>query len=279
MAVMDDLVGILEFYREAGVDTPLDDQPVNRLAIPEPSSDQRPAVASSARSVGDARPAGTSGLATPSAPASSQDLPARIAEATEIARQAETLDALHQALANWSGINLAQAVPHRVFGSGPETSSLLVIGDCPEKDDVTDGPLWSGSAGRMTDRMLAAIGRSRADTRMAAACPWRPPGGLASEEQQALLRPFLLRHIALGKPQVILSFGQTALRTLTGGSNNFLKERGRWHSIEVAADSGSMVPIVVRPTFHPHYLIKNPAQKRLTWQDLLAVKSRLTEKK
>ncbi|OXS99424.1 hypothetical protein B7H23_14805 [Notoacmeibacter marinus] len=276
--VMDDLAGILEFYRDAGVDTPLDDQPANRLALPEPA-DTGPSQSPQRQAGPAGREAMPNVVATSSndTPAMGQDLPARIAEANEIARQADTIDALREALVQWDGIDLAQTVPTMVFGSGPETAALLVLADCPERQDVSGEQLWSGAGGRMVDMMLAAIGQSRADTRFAAACPWRAPGGIATDEQQAVLRPFLLRHIALSQPKIVLTFGQTALKSLTGQQGNFLKDRGRWHEIELAVTDEAMEPVAVRPTFHPHYLMKNPAQKRLTWADLLAVKSRLAD--
>lgn len=270
---MNDLAGILEFYRDAGVDTPLDDKPVNRLALPEPADTQP------TRKIDGTKPSRIAGTPVAAADSSAGDrnLPARIAEATEIARQAGSLDALRDALLRWDGIDLARAVPTMAFGSGPESAPLLILVDCPERDDVSGEQVWSGAGGRMVDLMLAAIGRSRSDTRLATSCPWRPPGGIATEDQQALMRPFLLRHIALCQPHIVLTFGQAALRGLTGGAGNFLKQRGRWHTIELAGATDTMETVAIRPTFHPHYLMKNPAQKRLTWSDLLAVKARLAE--
>ncbi len=271
---MKDLAAILEFYREAGVDTPLDDNPVNRLAMPEPGGSD-----SSAQAGRDRPPAAThdaQGMGTsPSAP--SGDLAARVAEAEEIARQAGTLEGLHEALANWNGIDLAHTVPTMVFGSGPDQCRLLIVADCPERGDAADSVLWSGQTGRMADRMLAAIGRSRDDSRFAAACPWPPPGGVPSEDHQALLRPFLLRHVALCRAQIVLAFGPAALRTLIGSGGNFFHERGRWRRLELADDENRMATIEVMATFHPLYLMKNPAQKRLSWIDLLAIKTRLAE--
>ncbi|MCP1198104.1 uracil-DNA glycosylase [Notoacmeibacter sp. MSK16QG-6] len=276
---MNDLAGILEFYRDAGVDTPLDDHPVNRLALPEPA-----ALESSAAKVGRPPEQRPGSSATPfeqrdlsSHSLNGDNLPALIAEATEIARQADSIETLQEALIRWNGIDLANTIPTMVFGSGPARSELFILADCPERQDVSGEQLWSGPGGRMVDMMLAAIGRSRSDTRIAASCPWRPPGDIPTEEQQSLLRPFLLRQIALCQPEVVLTFGQTALKSVTGQQSNFLKERGRWHNLDLPSNDGAIGSTAIRPTFHPHYLMKNPAQKRLTWSDLLAVKARLAE--
>ena len=85
--------------------------------------------------------------------------------------------------------------------------------------------------------------------------------------------PFVERHIALVRPQVLVLVGGTSAKTLLNTADGIIRLRGKWRELAIP---GLDRPIPTLPTFHPAYLLRSPAQKREAWRDLLALKSRLT---
>ena len=120
--------------------------------------------------------------------------------------------------------------------------------------------------------MFGAIGLTRSSPDPAASVyitntvPWRPPGNREpTPEELAMLRPFLLRHIELAAPRVLVLVGNVACDALLG-RRGILRLRGHWTQ---ARDLPAM------PMTHPAYLLRNPAAKREAWADLLSIKARL----
>mgnify|MGYP000980536317 CR=1 FL=1 len=102
---------------------------------------------------------------------------------------------------------------------------------------------------------------------------WRPPGNRTPTPQETeICRPFIERQIELAAPQVLVLLGGAAAKELLGRSDGILRLRGKWLELEAG---GRTIPVL--PTLHPAYLLRQPAQKRLAWRDLLAVKKRLAE--
>jgi DNA polymerase len=97
---------------------------------------------------------------------------------------------------------------------------------------------------------------------------WRPPGNRTPTEQEtAMCLPFLKRTIEIQRPKAIVCLGATPTQRLTGRTDGILKLRGKWFEIEAGA---RRVPLLA--TLHPAYLLRQPAQKRLAWRDLLSLK-------
>ena len=100
---------------------------------------------------------------------------------------------------------------------------------------------------------------------------WRPPGNRTpTEAETQMCLPFLLRTIELQKPDVIVCLGATPAHRLTGRNDGILKLRGKWVTANV---SGRNIPLL--PTLHPAYLLRQPAQKRLAWRDMLSLRQML----
>lgn len=250
----------LAWQIELGAEDAILDAPVDRYALGEAERAARSAaqVAEPAARPRDARPA-----VPPPPPKRDQ-----IAEATTAASAAADLDALSAAFAALD-TPLAKGARHFLLGSGTAGAPLMVVGEAPSRDDDMSGTAYSGLQGALVDRMLAAIGRARGGDEPAYltyALPWRlPPTGDVAPQDLALIRPFLLRHIALVKPQVILLQGNLACQALLGGGS-VTRLRGTW--AEVAG-------IPALPSHALDRLMGNPALKREAWEDLLAVKARL----
>jgi len=183
-----------------------------------------------------------------------------------------TLDALRTAMAGYDGCALKNTASNMIFADGNPAARLMVIGEVPGRDEDRVGLPLVGSAGQLFDRMLASIGLGRADTYITTLIPWRPPGNRTpTDEEMALLMPWLLRHIQLVNPERVLLLGGAPAKALLPQPGGILKLRGRWH----AFDAGDGVTREVLVTLHPSYLIRSPAQKRLAYADLLALADKL----
>lgn len=273
---------ILRWLRSAGVDVALQETPRDRFAETAHEAEKR-------RAHKPAQPAAPSALGASSAPlarhpaASAAPIPAPIAvsllppdamaaEAYALASKAETLDALRAALESFGGCGLKETATSLVFGDGDATSGLMVIGEAPGREEDIAGHPFVGRSGQLLDRMLAAIGLPRQTVRVANTVPWRPPGNRSPTPMETeICRPFLMRQIELVAPRIVLAVGSSSVKTLTGSEEGILRSRGRWSTLELP--NGQMVPMTA--TLHPAYLLRQPAQKKLAWRDLLAVQQRL----
>lgn len=183
-----------------------------------------------------------------------------------------SLDALRAAMADYEGCALKNTASNMIFADGNPAARLMVIGEVPGRDEDRVGLPLVGAAGQMFDRMLASIGLSRADTYVTTLIPWRPPGNRTpTDEEMALLMPWLLRHIQLVNPARILLLGGAPAKALLPQAGGILKLRGRWHDLDPG--DGAVRPVMA--TLHPSYLIRSPAQKRLAYADLLALADKL----
>lgn len=183
-----------------------------------------------------------------------------------------SLDALRAAMAAYEGCALKNTASNMIFADGNPAARLMVIGEVPGRDEDRVGLPLVGSAGQLFDRMLDTIGLSRADIYITTLIPWRPPGNRTpTDEEMALLMPWLLRHIQLADPARVLLLGGAPAKALLPQPGGILKLRGRWHDV----DAGDGVTRPMMATLHPSYLIRSPAQKRLAFADLLALADKL----
>ncbi len=153
-----------------------------------------------------------------------------------------------------------------VFGVGPTTARLMIIGEAPGQEEDASGEPFVGPAGKLLDNMLAAIGLNRAEhVFIANVLKCRPPGNRNPEALEvAACSPYLQRQIALLQPRLILAMGRFAAQTLLQTDASIASLRERQHRFELA---GITVPVIV--TYHPAYLLRNLADKSKAWTDLL----------
>jgi DNA polymerase len=264
----------LRFYLDAGVDETIGKEPVDRYALSQSAAkaqkSNRPPT--SAPSQGKSHPSRPKpGVpAPPVAPAPSS--PAS-QSATALAAAASSLPELRAAIEGFEGCSLKSTAKSTVFADGNADGRLMVIGEAPGGDEDRQGLPFVGVSGKLLDLMLESIGFTRESAYITNVVPWRPPGNRKpTPEEVALCVPFLERHIALVKPEVILMVGGLSAKTLLNRTEGITRLRGRW---ETVATPGLDVPIPAIATFHPAYLLRSPQQKRLVWRDLLAVKEKL----
>ena len=175
-------------------------------------------------------------------------------------------DSLQAAVAECRACGLCQGRKNTVFGVGDRSAQWMVIGEAPGENEDLQGEPFVGQAGKLLDNMLKAIGLNRqaqgdAGVYIANTLKCRPPGNRNPEPQElSTCAPYLMRQVALVQPRMILAMGRFAVQSLLQTSEPIGKLRGRVHQFQG-------VPVVV--TYHPAYLLRNPADKAKAWADLL----------
>lgn len=154
-----------------------------------------------------------------------------------------------------------------VPGQGSTAPEILFIGEGPGADEDRQGLAFVGRAGQLLTKIIEAMGFTREQVFIGNIVKCRPPENRVPmpEEMQTCL-PFLRRQIALLKPKVIVALGATAVKGLLDVQSGITRLRGQWMSYE---------GIDLMPTFHPAYLLRNPAGKKDVWEDMKAVLARL----
>jgi len=260
----DKSLATLDWLIQAGADEAIGDTPRDRMAAPPPAPAPAPAPAPVARatSVPKPSPPPDNGLI-------SND--GALASARALAAAATTLDDLRAALDTFDGCPLKQTAMNLVFADGNPQAKVMVIGEGPGAQEDRQGLPFVGVSGQLLDRMLGCIGLDRTTVYITNVLFWRPPGNRTPTASEiATCLPFVERHIELVDPDYLLFVGGISAKTLLGRSEGILKLRGRWAHYQHV---GLARPIPAMASLHPAYLLRQPAQKRLAWRDLLALKA------
>jgi DNA polymerase len=268
-------LAMLQWQIAMGADAAIGEVALDRLAAPPPTAATLPAAAITA-------PRQPAVAATPSVVAPAVVSPPgafaqSLAEAAQSARLvaagAETIEALGALVAAFDGCPLKRTATNTVFMDGNPAAPVMIVGEAPGADEDRIGRPFVGRSGQLLDRMLAAIGQDRTTVQITNVIYWRPPGNRkpTSAEIAACL-PFVLRHIALARPHVLVLAGGTAASALLPLSEGITRLRGRWFDLAVP---GLDRPVPTLPMFHPSFLLRAPERKREAWRDLLALRARL----
>jgi DNA polymerase len=247
---------LLAFWAQAGVDACLEDQPVDRTVRPaRPERPAKPTVAMKAP------------------PQVSPDIASAMGQARELAAAAGDLEALEQAIAGFDGCALKfQGARRHVFARGNPEGPLIVIGEGPGSEEDQQGKPFVGKAGQLLDRMLAAANLTDR-TFITNTVFWRPPGNSnPAHTDQMVCSPFVERTLELMRPRLILLVGGASAKSLLKREEGILSLRGRWFEWR-SGDEKLVIPAL--PTLHPAFLLRQPAAKKMAWQDLLTLTERL----
>lgn len=174
---------------------------------------------------------------------------------------------LETAVRNCTRCPLHSTRTQGVFGVGDRAARWMIIGEAPGADEDRQGEPFVGRAGQLLNAMLRGIGLKREQVFIANILKSRPPANRdpRPEEARACI-PYLFRQIELINPKLILCVGRIAAQTLLQTDTPIGKLRGKLHRIAAAKQSQDW-PMIV--TYHPAYLLRSPAEKRKSWDDLL----------
>jgi uracil-DNA glycosylase len=268
-------LAVLRWYVDMGVDEAIGAEPANRLA-PSPTA---LAQAASAAAPLTRPPASRSAAVRAVAASPPSALVESMAEAAQSARRlaaaAESVATLTALVAGFEGCALKRTATNTVFADGNPAAPVMIIGEAPGADEDRIGRPFVGRAGQLLDRMLAAIGLDRQGVLITNVVYWRPPGNRTPTTAEiASCLPFVLRHVALVRPKILVLCGATAAGALLPQGQGITRLRGRWFDLAIP---GLAEPVQTLPMFHPSFLLRTPERKRDAWRDLLALRARLDE--
>ena len=274
----EELVALLRWYIDQGVDEAIDEEQVDRFALSSPAPvPVSPAPAPVVKA--QARPVAPTPLRPPMpAPARGPvpiESPQLVEDARALAESCGTLAELEAAVRGFDGCVLKRTAKNTVFADGTPGAPVMVVGEAPGADEDRLGKPFVGVSGQLMDRMMEAIGLTRdGGFYITNILFWRPPGNRTpTVAEQAMCLAFTRRHIELARPKVLVLAGGTSVKAVLDTTEGITRMRGKWVSYRLG--DGSELPTM--PTFHPAYLLRTPASKRLSWLDLLAVDKKLRE--
>ena len=181
----------------------------------------------------------------------------------------ETLEEIRINLGECSRCRLHSHRKHIVFGEGNPSAMIALVGEGPGREEDRLGRPFVGAAGKLLDRIIAAMGWRREEVYICNVIKCRPPENrdpLPDEVEQC--GPFLRRQLRSLSPRAILALGSFAAQFLLSSQQPISKLRNRVYLFEG-------IPVV--PTYHPAYLLRNPLQKRQAWKDIQLLLSLLRE--
>ena len=183
----------------------------------------------------------------------------------------ERLGKLKKKIQMIQNCELKRNAKNLVFGDGNINSKIMIIGEGPGANEDLEGKPFVGRAGKLLDKMLASIKLDRKKVYISNVVNFRPPENRKpSEEEIQRYLPYLIAHIEIINPKILLLLGSTALNALVGNEVVISKARGNWIEKEI----GNIKTWVIA-SFHPAFLMRQPEQKKLAWIDLKMIREKL----
>jgi len=186
--------------------------------------------------------------------------------ATESASN-DPLDELRTIAMACEKCRLAKTRTQVVYGVGNPNADLMFIGEAPGRDEDLQGEPFVGRAGQLLTDIIKAMRLKRDDVYIANVIKCRPPENRNPEPDELdACRPYIRRQVELIQPKVIVTLGRFALQSLTEKAYGVTSVRGQWLEYN---------GVKVMPTYHPAYLLRNPAAKKEVWTDMKKVMTEL----
>ena len=182
----------------------------------------------------------------------------------------EKLNKLKKKIQFIENCDLKKNATNLVFGDGNINSKIMIIGEGPGANEDAEGKPFVGRAGKLLDKMLAAIQLDRTKVYISNVVNYRPPANRKPTEVEIeRYLPYLKNHIEIINPKILLLLGSTALNALIGNESVISKTRGKWIQKEI----GTVKPWIIA-SFHPAFLMRQPEQKKLAWIDLKMIRDK-----
>ena len=160
-----------------------------------------------------------------------------------------------------------------VFADGNIHSAIMIVGEGPGQKEDELGKPFVGDAGALLNKMLKAIKIEREKIYITNVVNYRPPNNRKPEKSEInRYSEYLKEHISIIDPQILILMGSTAMEALFGGNKRISKERGQWKEIIIKQKTYKSII-----TFHPAYLLRQPDQKKFSWEDLKIIHKKIDE--
>ena len=189
--------------------------------------------------------------------------------------KAENLEILKKSIQNIKNCDLKNNATNMVFSDGNPKSKIMLIGEAPGSNEDQEGLPFVGRAGVLLDKMLASINLDRKSVYISNVVNYRPPENRRpTEEEINRYLPFLKKHIQIINPKILILLGSSAMSAILDNEDVISKVRGKW----IERNFGkSKISVIV--TFHPAFLMRQPAQKKMAWIDLKMIRDKKTNLK
>ena len=189
--------------------------------------------------------------------------------------KAKKLEKLKKSISNIKNCELKKNATKIVFADGNPKAKIMLIGEGPGSNEDLEGLPFVGRAGALLDKMLASIDLNRKNVYITNVVNYRPPENRRpTEEEITKYLPYLKKHIEIINPKILVLLGSTALNALVGNEVVISKARGQW----IEKQFGECKTFVII-TFHPAFLMRRPAQKKMAWIDLKMIRDKKAELK
>ena len=180
------------------------------------------------------------------------------------------LDRLKISIQNIKNCNLKANAKNMVFSDGNPKSKIMLVGEAPGANEDEEGLPFVGRAGALLDKMLDAINLDRKKVYISNIINYRPPDNRRpTDEEIKRYLPFISKHIEIINPKILVLLGSTAMNALIGNEVVISKMRGKW----IQRKFGNCKTSVII-TFHPAFLMRQPAQKKMAWFDLKMIRDK-----
>ena len=186
------------------------------------------------------------------------------------ADKAENLERLKKSIVAIKNCTLKNTATNLVFSDGNPKSKIMLIGEAPGANEDQEGLPFVGRAGALLDKMLASINLNRKTVYISNIINYRPPENRRpTDEEVNRYLPFIKKHIEIINPKILVLLGSTAMNALIGNDVVISKARGKWIDKEFGSCKTSIII-----TFHPAFLMRQPAQKKMAWIDLKMIRDK-----
>ena len=184
--------------------------------------------------------------------------------------KAKSLNILKKSITSIKNCELKNQAKNLVFCDGNPKSKIMLIGEAPGANEDQEGIPFVGRAGQLLDKMLSSIDLDRKKVYISNIVNYRPPNNRRpTEEEIKRYLPFIIKHIEIIQPKILVLLGSTAMNALIGDEKVISKMRGNW----IEKQFGSCKTSVII-TFHPAFLMRQPAQKKMAWIDLKMIRDK-----
>ena len=186
------------------------------------------------------------------------------------ADKAENLERLKKSIGAIKNCSLKSSATNIVFSDGNPKSKIMLVGEAPGSNEDQEGLPFVGRAGALLDKMLASINLNRKNVYISNIINYRPPENRRpTDEEVNRYMPFIKKHIEIINPKILVLLGSTAMNALIGNDIVISKARGKWIDKEFGNCKSSVII-----TFHPAFLMRQPAQKKMAWIDLKMIRDK-----
>ena len=189
--------------------------------------------------------------------------------------KAKKLEKLKKSISDIKNCELKKSATNIVFADGSPKAKIMLVGEGPGSNEDQEGLPFVGRAGALLDKMLASIDLNRKNVYITNVVNYRPPENRRpTDEEITKYLPYLKKHIEIINQEILVLLGSTALNALIGNEIVISKARGQWIEKKFGECKTSVIV-----TFHPAFLMRQPAQKKMAWIDLKMIREKKSKLK